>query len=237
MLVVDEFDVMMTQMRLDKQFLSKIDQGVKYQKIFVSATTSVRAITRSKGVMNKPLIFKIKNEELTLEGIRQYYYVTDTPKDKIDTLMTMLNALKVTRGMIFCNRKDTVQRLIDSVSDQGGQLTFIHGQLSQYARNDIMSQLRTGIIHFLITSDLLSRGIDVQQMSMVINYDLPKDKELYIHRIGRCGRYGRTGRSVTFVHQIEVERLKEMEKFYNTEITEITDIGDFINSIINDRND
>ena len=234
--MLDEFDNLLeNKSGLRKTILSKI-KAMSYQKIFVSATADETSIQMSKIMMNRPLIFKIKNEEITLEGITQYYLVTDTPMDKIERLATLLNSLtKATKGFIFCNKKETVTNLIDAMTERGIVLAYIHGKIEQWERNNIMDKLRSGQLQFLITSDLLSRGIDVQQMSMVINYDLPKDKELYIHRIGRCGRYGRKGRACTFVHQIELERLKEMEKFYNTEITEITDIGDFISSTNDDK--
>ena len=109
-------------------------------------------------------------------------------------------------------------------------VSCIHGDIIQSDRNNIMESFRTGSTRVLITTDILSRGIDVQQVSLIINYDLPNEIETYIHRIGRSGRFGRKGIGINFITQYDVEQLKYIEKYYDTQIEELpANISDLLN--------
>jgi superfamily II DNA/RNA helicase len=131
--------------------------------------------------------------------------------------------------MIYCSSKKKVAWLAEQLTEAGYPVSSIHGDITQIERDQIMKEFRVGKTRVLITTDLLARGIDVQQVSLVINYDLPKDKESYIHRIGRTGRYGRKGWAINFIMQNDCRTLQDIENFYSTQINEMpSDIPDLI---------
>lgn len=125
------------------------------------------------------------------------------------------------QAIIYCNTRRKVDFLTNKMSERDFTVSSMHGDMDQKSREMIMREFRSGSTRVLITTDLLARGIDVQQVSLVINYDLPATKENYIHRIGRSGRFGRKGVAINFVTSSDVEQLKEIEKHYNTQIEEM----------------
>ena len=141
----------------------------------------------------------VKNEELTLEGIKQFYINVDKNEHKFDTLCDIYEACSISQTIIYANSKAGVEEISRRLNDNNFSIASIHGEMSQDERNKIMEEFRSGQSRILISTDLLSRGIDVQQVSLVINYDIPNNIESYIHRIGRSGRYGRKGVAINFV--------------------------------------
>ncbi|CAF3354810.1 unnamed protein product [Rotaria sp. Silwood1] len=167
--------------------------------------------------MNDPIKILVKKEELTLEGILQFYVTVEREEWKLDTLCDLYETLTITQAVIFCNTR----RKVDWLTEKMRGRDFTHGDMDQKERDVIMKEFRTGSSRVLITTDLLARGIDVQQVSIVINYDLPNNRENYIHRIGRGGRFGRKGVAINFVTDDDRRTLRDIEQFYNTQIQEM----------------
>lgn len=220
-LVMDEADEL-----LGKGFQDQIYEIYKFlppgaQVVVVSATVphSVLAVTRK--FMNNPVKILVKRDEITLEGIKQYYVQVEKEDWKFDTLCDLYDSLTITQAVIFCNTKKKVNWLAESLKNANFSVVSMHGDMKQEERDKIMNEFRLGNSRVLISTDVWARGIDVQQVSLVINYDLPIDRENYIHRIGRSGRFGRKGVAVNFVTKDDVDTLHDLEHFYDTKINEM----------------
>ena len=135
--------------------------------------------------------------------------------------MNLYMNLEINQAIIYCNTTKRVDELTDQLKEKEFTVSSMHGEMNQVERDLIMREFRTGTTRILISTDLLARGIDVQQVSVVINYDLPQRKESYIHRIGRSGRFGRKGTAINFVTPREAQFLKEIQTHYNTQINEL----------------
>jgi translation initiation factor 4A len=171
--------------------------------------------------MRDPIRILIKKEELTLEGIRQFYVNVGKEEWKFDTLCDLYDTVNITQAVIFCNTRRKVEDLTHQMTKKKFTVSCMHGEMEQSERDLIMREFRSGSSRVLITTDLLARGIDVQQVSVVINYDLPGNRENYIHRIGRSGRFGRKGVAINFVTDNDIRALKDIETYYNTQIDEM----------------
>uniref|UniRef100_A0A8D8UC86 Eukaryotic initiation factor 4A n=1 Tax=Cacopsylla melanoneura TaxID=428564 RepID=A0A8D8UC86_9HEMI len=221
MFVLDEADEM-----LSRGFKDQIYDVFKHlnndvQVILLSATMPTDVLDVSMKFMREPVKILVKKEELTLEGIRQFYIYIEREDWKFDTLCDLYGTLSITQAVIFCNTRRKVDWLTESMLKKEFTVSAMHGDMDQNARDVIMRQFRSGSSRVLITTDLLARGIDVQQVSLVINYDLPSNRENYIHRIGRGGRFGRKGVAINFVTAEDKRTLKDTEQFYNTRIDEM----------------
>ncbi|KAI9445901.1 P-loop containing nucleoside triphosphate hydrolase protein [Lactarius indigo] len=162
-----------------------------------------------------------KRDELTLEGIKQFYIAVEKEEWKLDTLCDLYETVTITQAVIFCNTRRKVDWLTEKMHAREFTVSAMHGDMEQKQREVLMKEFRSGSSRVLITTDLLARGIDVQQVSLVINYDLPTNRENYIHRIGRGGRFGRKGVAINFVTTEDVRMLRDIEQFYNTQIDEM----------------
>merc|ERR1712025_526933 len=191
------------------------------QVILLSATMPDEVLEVTTRFMRDPVRILVKKEELTLEGIRQFYISVEREEWKLDTLCDLYETLTITQAVIFCNTRRKVDWLTEKMHDRDFTVSAMHGDMDQRERDLILSEFRSGSSRVLITTDLLARGIDVQQVSLVINYDLPKDRENYIHRIGRSGRFGRKGVAINFIVSEDVRVLRDIEQFYNTQIEEM----------------
>ena len=218
--VLDEADEMLSKGFLDniKEIISLIPTTANI--LLFSATMPKDIVEMTKLFMKEPKRILLKNEELTLEGIRQYY-VYLKKEDKMDVLLQIYRGIEIAQAIIYCNTKKTVDFVTQSLKEKGHQISSIHGDLKQVERDSIMKDFRNGVTRVLVTTDLLARGIDVYQVSLVINYEMPRDKETYIHRIGRSGRFGRKGNAINFVTPAEKDQLEEIMKFYNTNIEQL----------------
>ena len=192
------------------------------QVCLFSATLPLETLEMTTKFM-KPDAIKIlvKREELTLEGIKQFYIAVDKEEWKLDTLCDLYETLTITQAIIYCNTRRKVDWLTDQMSQKDFTVSSMHGDMDQIERNVIMREFKSGSSRVLITTDLLARGIDVQQVSLVINFDIPLDRENYIHRIGRSGRFGRKGVAINFLTQRDVPCMRDIEQFYNTQIEEM----------------
>ena len=181
--------------------------------------------------MDSPQRILVKKEQLTLEGISQFYINVKHNNWKYDVLTDIYNTINIAQCIIYINSKNRLNQVYQALLEDNFPVGMIHGNLMTSERETIMNQFRSGEIRILLSTDLLSRGIDVQQLSLVINFDLPIQKETYIHRIGRSGRYGRKGVAINFVTDRDLQDLQELQTFYNTRIEEMPqNIGEIISA-------
>merc|ERR1712216_1030377 len=171
--------------------------------------------------MQEPIRILVKKDELTLEGIKQFYIAVEREEWKLDTLCDLYETLTITQAIIYCNTRRKVDWLTDGMTQKDFTVSAMHGDMDQKERDIIMREFRSGSSRVLITTDLLARGIDVQQVSLVINYDLPTNRENYIHRIGRSGRFGRKGVAINFAAREDERMLQDIQRFYSTVIEEL----------------
>jgi len=164
-----------------------------------SATMSPEMDVVARRFMRNPIEIRVAREMLTLEGIRQYVVHLEDERYKFATLMDLYSSISIYQMMIYCNSKRGVEFLCRELQHEKVPCEAIHGQMMTEERSDVMTRFRSGDVRVLITTDLLCRGIDVQQVSLVINFDFPREIESYLHRIGRGGRFGRKGYAVNFV--------------------------------------
>ena len=183
-----------------------------------SATMPPDILELSSSFMRNPIRILVNTEELTLEGIKQFYVYVDSEQQKIDVLEDIYETISVTQAILFVNSKPKAIQLKEILEKQNYTISVMHGGLNQYERNDVLNSFRSGHERILIATDILSRGIDIQQISLVINYDMPFRVEQYIHRIGRSGRYGRKGVGINLIVPNDVHALKRIEQFYATSI-------------------
>jgi superfamily II DNA/RNA helicase len=186
-----------------------------------SATMPPEVVEFSEKLLTNPVKILIPPEEVTLEGIKQYYVELPREDWKYEVLCDLYQQLNINQAIIYCNSKKTVDFVSEELTKKGFVVSSMHSELPQQERDKVMKEFRLGASRVLITTDLLARGIDVYQVSLVINYDIPKQKETYIHRIGRSGRFGRKGTAINFVTPEEKEELETIQKFYNTTIEEL----------------
>ena len=224
--ILDEADEMLSKGFLDniREIISLIPTTTKI--LLFSATMPKEIIDMTTKFMKDPARILVKNEELTLEGIKQYY-VFLKKEDKLDVLLQIYRGIEIAQAIIYCNSKRSVDFVSEELKKKGHMVSSIHGDLKQIERDSVMRDFRSGATRVLITTDLLARGIDVYQVSLVINYELPREKETYIHRIGRSGRFGRKGNAINFVTPTEKDELEAIQKFYNTTIEALpTDLSE-----------
>jgi translation initiation factor 4A len=219
--ILDEADEMLSRGFKDQIYDIFTALPSNAQVGLFSATMPPEALEITQKFMNAPASILVKRDELTLEGIKQFYIAVEKEDWKLDTLCDLYDTLNITQAVIFCNTRRKVDELTDKMRAREFTVSSTHGDVGQKERDVILTEFRTGSSRVLITTDLLARGIDVQQVSLVINYDLPKNLENYIHRIGRSGRFGRKGVAINFVTEEDVRTLRELEQFYNTQIEEM----------------
>lgn len=221
MFCLDEADEMLSRGFKDQMYevFQLLPQDT--QCVLLSATMPQEVLEVTKKFMRDPVRILVKRDELTLEGIRQFYVAVDKEEWKLDTLCDLYETVTITQAVIFCNTRRKVDWLTDKLTSREFTVSAMHGDMEQGQREVIMREFRSGSSRVLITTDLLARGIDVQQVSLVINYDLPSNRENYIHRIGRGGRFGRKGVAINFVTADDVRMLRDIEQFYSTQIDEM----------------
>lgn len=229
MFVLDEADEMLNRGFKDQIYEIFRNMDSQTQAILLSATMPTEVLEVTKKFMRDPIEILVKKDELTLEGIKQFFVNVEKEAWKYETLCDLYEAISITQAVIFCNTRRRVDDLTRHLREKTFVVSAMHGDMDQKTRDCIMKEFRTGSSRVLITTDLLARGIDVQQVSLVINFDLPKVRENYIHRIGRSGRFGRKGVAINFVTQESERIMKDIENYYNTQIEEMPmNIADLI---------
>ena len=229
LVVIDESDEMLS--RGFKDQISDIFNiiKIKTQVAIFSATLNNEILDLTHYFMKNPIKILVKNDQLTLEGIRQFYVNVSKEEWKFDTLCDIYETISASQSIIYCNSKKKVEWLSNHLISKDFTVTSIHGEMEQAERSKIMKDFISGTSRILITTNLLARGIDVQQVSVVINYDLPHAIENYIHRIGRSGRFGRKGLAINFITYKDTRTIREIETFYSTQVEELpTNFAEFL---------
>jgi translation initiation factor 4A len=227
--ILDEADEMLSRGFKDQiysvfQFLPD-----KVQVALFSATMPSDVLDVTERFMRNPIRILVKRDELTLEGIKQFFVAVEREEWKLGTLCDLYESLTITQAIIYCNTRRKVDWLTEKMQEKDFTVSAMHGDMDQRERDLIMREFRSGTSRVLITTDLLARGIDVQQVSLVINYDLPTNRENYIHRIGRSGRFGRKGVAINFITQSDIRYLRDIESFYHTQIEEMpSDVAELL---------
>lgn len=230
MLIFDEADEILSKGFKDNIYNIVTCIPKNTQICLFSATLPEDIFELTTKFMNDPEKILVKNEELTLEGIQQYYVTVRDNNWKYEIITDLYDAISVNQCIIYINNKSKIYEIYERLSKDNFPVSYISGDRTSQERKEIMEQFRSGTIRILLSSDLLSRGIDIQQLSLVINYDIPRDKETYIHRIGRSGRYGRKGVAINLINEREIQNLKHIELFYNTKIIEMpSNISELLN--------
>merc|ERR1712232_489559 len=199
------------------------------QVCLFSATMPPEILELTKKFMRDPARILAKRDELTLEGIQQFYVALEKEQWKLDVLCDLYATMTISQSIIYCNTRRGAEQLAREMDKRDFSISLIHADLEHEERRLVMREFRSGSTRVLISTDLLARGIDVQQVSLVINYDLPRSIENYLHRIGRSGRYGRKGAAISFITALDASRLREIERHYNTQVEELpADIADLL---------
>ena len=224
MLILDEADELLSHIFITQIYDIFQNLPPNIQVCLFSATMNESFFSITKKFMRDPVKILVKTEELTLEGIKQFYIDIEKNEFKYDTLCDIYANISITQSIIYCNSIKIVDIISNKLNNDNFSVACIHGNMNQQERNQVVKDFRDGKSRVLISTDLLSRGIDIQQISIVINYDVPKNIDNYIHRIGRSGRYGRKGVAINFVTNNDREQLRSIEQYYNTDIPELPNL-------------
>jgi translation initiation factor 4A len=218
LLVLDEADELLSDgfLKQIKSIIGSLNRDVQIG--LFSATMEPEFFRVTRNFMRNPLNILIKKEELTLEGIKQFYIDCEKNEYKFETLCDLYSLISVSQTIIYCNHYQCVEQLTHKLQENNFKVSCIHGNMDVAAREEAMKNFRSMKTRVLISTDLLGRGIDIQQVSVVINYDLPLKIESYIHRIGRSGRHGRKGTAINLINMNDQKRVSEIERYYNTHI-------------------
>ena len=202
------------------------------QIVLISATMSINVFNASKQFQYDPIKILLKNNEIITDLISQFYLDVETEELKFDTLLDLYNLVSTSQTIIFCNTIRKVEWLEEQLKKNNFTITVIHSNMTQPERDSVIKDFRDGKTRLLLTTDLLSRGIDIPQVNMVINYDLPINKETYVHRIGRCGRFDKKGVAITMVKMSDATDIKtfnKMKHYYKMDIVEMPEsIGAYL---------
>lgn len=226
LIVLDEADEMLCvgfkeQVYNIFQFLSK-----NVQVGLFSATLPYEINSLTDKFMRDPVKILVKSEMLTLEGISQYFIALEDDDHKFNALKDLFNTISMSQCIIYCNSVKRVQDLYDAMINENYPVCCIHSGMEKEERTNSYKEFKTGTSRVLISSNVTARGIDIQQVSTVINFDISKDVHTYLHRIGRSGRWGRKGVGINFITRRDVKLLKIIEKHYSTQIEELP--GNFV---------
>jgi translation initiation factor 4A len=188
-----------------------------------SATMPANVLEIAEKYLNNPVRILLPPDEVTLEGIKQYYVKLEREEWRLPVLLDLYQHIAVNQALIYVNKRQKAEWLAKQLSSQGFTLEYIHGEMEVAERKKRMDDFRSGTVRVLISTDLLARGIDVQQVSLVINFELPIQRENYVHRIGRSGRYGRKGVAINLISEEEMKMLEDIEQHYSTTIAELSE--------------
>ena len=221
LIILDEADEMLSSGFKDQvydifQFLPE-----NIQVALFSATMPIELSNLTEKFMRNPVKILVKTEQLTLEGIRQYYIALENDREKYDSLKDLYGELSLSQCIIYCNSVHRVQDLYDSMVKDEFPVCQIHSGMDKHEREKSYREFSNGTTRVMISSNVTARGIDVQQVSTVINFDIPRCVHTYLHRIGRSGRWGRKGMGINFVTKRDMRNMKEIEQFYSTSIVEL----------------
>lgn len=224
-LILDEADELLSVGFKDQVYniFTTRDMPHDVQVTLFSATMPAELNSLTDKFMRNPVKILVKSEQLTLEGIRQYYVALESDEAKYDTLKDIYGSLAVSQTIIYCNSVKRVSDLYAAMNNDGYPVCQIHSGMEKEERMQNYEDFKSGKQRFLISSNVTARGIDIQQVSTVINFDVPNCIHSYLHRIGRSGRWGRKGVGINFVTQRDMRQIKIIEQHYQTQISELTE--------------
>jgi translation initiation factor 4A len=218
-IIVDEADQMLED-RFREQLQCILGMGFPptTRCALFSATMNDDVVAFAKDLLGDPVRILIPPEEVNLKGIRQYRVDLEREDWKFEVLLDLYKNLNIAQALIYCNKRQKAEWLAEKMTAAGFPITCIHGDMDVKDRMDRMTSFRKGETRVLISTDLLARGIDVQQVSLVVNYELPNQMDNYIHRIGRSGRYGRKGTAINLISTEDMRLMKEIEDLYSINV-------------------
>ena len=221
MVILDEADEM-----LSSGFKEQIYNIFRYfnadiQVALFSATLPEHIYSITNKFMRNPVKITVTPEKLTLEGIKQYFIAVEDDRHKYDQLKSLYSFISLSQCIIYCNSVKRVADLFEAMKEDKFPVCAIHSSMDKEERDEAFNEFRNGKARVLISSNVTARGIDIQQVSIVINFDVPKDVHTYIHRIGRSGRWGRKGTGINMITRRDIQKIKEIEQYYNTQIDEL----------------
>ena len=221
LIIIDEADEMVTTGFKDQlydifQYLSNAVQVALFSATMSTDTTQIVNI-----ITKDPVRIIVKKEGLTLEGIHQYYVALEDDKHKYEALKDLYGSMSVSQCIIYCNSVKRVADLYSAMMADGFPVCCIHSGMDKSARDESIADFRNGKYRILVSSNVTARGIDIQQVSIVINFDVAKCIHTYLHRIGRSGRWGRKGIGINFITRRDISKIKEIEQHYSTQIEEL----------------
>ena len=221
LVILDEADEM-----LSSGFKEQVYNVFKYlnknvQIALFSATLPNNIFQITNKFMRNPVKICVKAESLTLEGIKQYFIAINDDREKFLTLKDLYQSISVSQCIIYANSVKRVNDLYEAMKEDGFPVCCLHSNMEKSEREKVFKEFRNGSSRVLISSNVTSRGIDIQQIGVVINFDLPKDIHNYLHRIGRSGRWGRKGTGINLITRRDIQKMKEIEQYYCTQINEL----------------
>lgn len=221
MVVIDEADEM-----LSFGFKEQVHNIFQYinenvQVILVSATLPPNVYPIINSIMRNPVKITVRSEMLTLEGISQYYVAVSSDREKYNTLKDLFSNISVSQCIVYCNSIKRVIDLYNAMKEDDFPVTCIHSSMDKQDRDNAFNNFKSGAFRVLISSNVTARGIDIQQVGVVINFDFPQSTSTYLHRIGRSGRWGRKGVGINFISQGDVQKLRDTENYYACQIVEM----------------
>lgn len=228
LVILDEADEMLSSGFKEQIYNIFQRLNEKIQVALFSATIPSHLVTIINKIMQNPVNISVKSEMLTLEGISQYYVAVEDDRQKYATLKHIFSFLTVSQCIIYCNSVKRVADLHEAMLEDNFPVSCIHSDMDKSARDKAFNDFRCGSSRVLISSNVTARGIDIQQVSVVINFDLPKCVHTYLHRIGRSGRWGRKGVGINFITRRDVSKMREIESHYLCEIRELPNNLDFL---------
>ena len=231
LIILDEADEMLSAGFKEQVYNIFQHLNSDVQVCLFSATLPDGINTIIEKIMRNPMKISVKREQLTLEGISQYYIAVNDDREKYTTLKNIFSFITLSHTIIYCNSIKRVQDLYEAMCEDGFPVCRIHSNMDKSERDKAFNDFRNGNSRVLISSNVTARGIDIQQVSVVINFDLPKCVHNYLHRIGRSGRWGRKGVGINFITRRDIMQIKKIEEHYSTQISEMPSELTFLSKI------
>jgi translation initiation factor 4A len=223
-LIMDEADQMLEDL-FYKQVMCILEKGFpeKTRVALFSATMPEQVVEVANKILNDPVRVLIKPAAVRLEGIQQFFVPLDREDHKFECICDLYKNLNISQAVIFCNKRQKAEMLAERMTAQGYPVTCLHGELEKPERTRRMKQFIEGSTRVMVATDIIARGIDVQQISLVINYELPTNRENYVHRIGRAGRFGRKGTTINMLLPEEEDMMKDISEHYAMKVLPLPD--------------
>ena len=231
LIILDEADEMLSSGFKDQVYNIFQYLNSSVQVCLFSATLPESLNSIIQKIMRNPIKISVKREQLTLEGISQYFIAVEDDRQKYITLKDLFSHINLSHTIIYCNSIKRVQDLYEAMCEDGFPVCRIHGDMDKSERSKAFNDFRSGNSRVLISSNVTARGIDIQQVNVVINFDLSKDVHTYLHRIGRSGRWGRKGVGINFITRRDVGQMRRIEEHYSTQINEMPSDLNFLSKI------